>query len=396
MSTNPTNIANAACRGTCRAQSITSSRGAWVYGSLKELRALQTMVEELQAEVASLKKDQLPTATTDGQFVRYDGTSYKASSLDGVAIGPGTNETTLGISSVAIGVQAISSNNHSIVINATGIGLTSSQDSALFIDPIRTDTVSTTSPLKYNLTTNEVVVGDNPALYELSDCNTALSTAVSGMAIVRNAAGTEWIGTGETRIALGNGTDNTLDGPLTTAVGFSNTGNAHILGASSTGAIAIGVQAAADSTGATNNSGAIAIGVQAGETGQSTRTIAMGYLAGRTNQATGAVAIGGGCGVSNQGTLAVAMGTGAGQISQGAYAVALGNNAGVTSQAANSIVINATGSPLNNTVASTCVVKPVRGDVAQAGALTNFIPPTGFDLVGYNPTTGEFIHYTST
>lgn len=396
MTTNPTNIANAACRGTCRAQSITSSRGAWVYGSLKELRALQTMVEELQAEVADLKKTQLPTATTDGQFVRYDGTSYKASSLDGVALGPGTNETTLGTSSVAIGVQAISSNNHSIVINATGASLSSSQDSALFIDPIRTDIVSTTSPLKYNAATKEVVVGNEPALYQLSDCDSALSTAVSGTAIIRNAAGTGWEGTGESRIALGNGTDNTLVAPLTTAIGFSNTGNAHTLGASSTGAIAIGVQAAADSTGATNNSGAIAIGVQAGEIGQSTRTIAIGYLAGRTNQSTGAVAIGGGCGASDQGSLAVAIGTGAGQTSQGTYAVALGNNAGVTSQAANSIVINATGSPLNNTVASTCVVKPVRGDVAQAGALTNFIPPTGFNLVGYNPTTGEFIYYTST
>ena len=307
MTTNPTNPDNAACRGTCRAQSITGSRGAWVYGSLKELKTLESTVATLTAEIEAL------TAETKALKAQVDNLPTGASNL-----------------------------------------------------------------------------------YQLDDCSNALATAVQGSTIVRDSTATEWVSMGGSRIALGNGTNVTLNGSITTAIGFSNTGNAHNLGTSSTGAIAIGVQSGADSTGTSNNSGAIAIGVQAGEIGQYSRAIAMGYLAGKSDQGTGAVAIGGGAGAISQASLAVALGTGAGQSNQGTHALALGNNAGVTSQASESIVINGTGSPLNNTVSNTYVIKPVRGDTAQVGALTNFIPPAGFNLVGYNPTTGEMIYYTST
>jgi hypothetical protein len=71
---------------------------------------------------------------------------------------------------------------------------------------------------------------------------------------------------------------------------------------------------------------------------------------------------------------------------QGADAVAIGKAAGETNQAANSIVLNATGTTLNNIVEDVFIVKPVRG---VAGATL----PAGFKQVAYNPTTGEFIYY---
>jgi len=65
----------------------------------------------------------------------------------------------------------------------------------------------------------------------------------------------------------------------------------------------------------------------------------------------------------------------------------IGNQAGVTNQASNSIVINATGIALGNTVANTCVVKPLR---SVMGGL-----PSGFTQVAWNSTTGELIAYSS-
>jgi hypothetical protein len=65
--------------------------------------------------------------------------------------------------------------------------------------------------------------------------------------------------------------------------------------------------------------------------------------------------------------------------SQGADAVAIGKDAGETNQAANSIVINATGAALNNIVADTFVVKPIRN-------------ATMTTILGYDVTTGEVTH----
>lgn len=141
----------------------------------------------------------------------------------------------------------------------------------------------------------------------------------------------------------------------------------------------------ADKTGSTGPT-EIALGLEAGA-GQGMGAIALGGYAGNSGQATAAVALGGGAGVSNQGACAVALGQSAGITDQGAEALALGSQAGTTSQAACSIVINASGVPLENTVTGTTVIKPVRN--AGTSGL-----PGGFCQVAYNPTTGELIYYS--
>jgi hypothetical protein len=130
----------------------------------------------------------------------------------------------------------------------------------------------------------------------------------------------------------------------------------------------------------------IALGQDAG-TAQGLGAIAIGVFAGNATQATTAIAIGAGTGVTNQGACAVALGQSAGITDQGIEALALGSQAGTTSQAACSIVINATGAPLENTVTQTTVIAPVR----NAGA-TGL--PVGFFQVAYNPTTGELAYYS--
>ena len=130
----------------------------------------------------------------------------------------------------------------------------------------------------------------------------------------------------------------------------------------------------------------IALGLDAG-TAQGIGAIAIGAMAGNATQATAAIAIGGGAATTNQGACAIALGQSAGITGQGAEALALGSQAGTTSQAACSIVINATGAPLENTVTQTTVIAPVRN--AGSSGL-----PVGFSQVGYNPTTGELVYYS--
>ena len=96
-----------------------------------------------------------------------------------------------------------------------------------------------------------------------------------------------------------------------------------------------------------------------------------------------AQAIGNNAGNSGQGVAAVAIGSQAGETSQGTKAVAIGQYAGQTSQAANSIVINATGSALQNTTASSLVVKPIRS-------------ATNVNFLKYNSTSGEITYDNAT
>ena len=139
-----------------------------------------------------------------------------------------------------------------------------------------------------------------------------------------------------------------------------------------------------DKTG-TNGPTDIALGLDAGAS-QGVGAVAIGALAGSTGQATAAIAIGGGAAVTNQGACAVALGQSAGISDQGVEALALGSQAGTTNQASCSIVINASGAPLENTVSNTTVIKPVRDGGTGL--------PVGFKQVAYNPTTGELVYYT--
>ena len=123
----------------------------------------------------------------------------------------------------------------------------------------------------------------------------------------------------------------------------------------------------------------IALGGGAGQDTQGNQAVAVGLQAGRAYQGERAVSVGTFAGLVDQGALAVALGYQAGENTQGASSVAIGNQAGITSQAANSIVLNATGAALNNTTASSFVVKPVRDAV-------------GTTVMMYDATLGEITH----
>lgn len=98
------------------------------------------------------------------------------------------------------------------------------------------------------------------------------------------------------------------------------------------------------------------------------------------------VNIGTNTGQVSQGYSDIAIGHQAGFMSQGADALAIGNYAGANNQAANCIVINATGSELENVVSDTCVVAPIRNITGSldpylyytsaSGELTYDVPPS--------------------
>jgi collagen type VII alpha len=160
------------------------------------------------------------------------------------------------------------------------------------------------------------------------------------------------------------------------------------------GAIAIGTQAGQSSQQAsavaigqgaglfTQQANAVAIGFYAGRSNQQGNAVAIGNSAGLTSQQGNAVAIGNSAGLTSQQANAVAIGTNAGYTGQKASAVAIGTNAGYSNQAANSIVLNATGAILNNTTASSFVVKPVRNETVISSYSSLF----------YNVTSGEVVY----
>jgi hypothetical protein len=126
---------------------------------------------------------------------------------------------------------------------------------------------------------------------------------------------------------------------------------------------------------------AVAFGQDAGLTSQGQEAVAIGHYAGRTSQGPGGVAIGVVAGNVNQGIEAVAIGAGAGQTDQGIQSIAIGSNAGQTSQGNNSIIINAAQGALDQTVANTFTVAPVRNDVANIA-----------EVVFYNTTSKEITY----
>jgi hypothetical protein len=127
----------------------------------------------------------------------------------------------------------------------------------------------------------------------------------------------------------------------------------------------------------------IAIGYRAATNGQGNHAIAIGALAGGSEtgaaQDYGAIAIGKQAGMDNQGSASVALGRESGETDQGNFAVAVGFRAGETSQTANSIILNATGNPLNNTETDSFTVKPVRFNNTD-------------NLMFYDATSGEITY----
>jgi hypothetical protein len=188
---------------------------------------------------------------------------------------------------------------------------------------------------------------------------------------------------------------NTINNTLTSsnvAIGLNTGSNAQSSSATAVGAFAgydtQGIQTVAIGSGAgyTNQKQyAVAVGYSAGSDFQGAQAVAIGADAGYATQGAQAVAIGLQAGQVSQGTNTVAIGSGAGQNTQGVAAVAIGFGAGQTNQGNNSIILNATGSVLNRTTASTFTVAPVRndsGNVAQA--------------LYYNTTTKEVTYANAT
>jgi len=144
------------------------------------------------------------------------------------------------------------------------------------------------------------------------------------------------------------------------------------------GSIAIGYHAGS----AEQDISSVAIGYEAGKgpglglAGQGNSAIAIGSFAGAgasgvglSAQAANAIAIGSLAGNRQQATNAIAIGVSAGQTRQGRLSIAIGNQAGTASQTPNSIIINATGTALNNSTLpggqSTWQVAPVRRDISD-------------------------------
>ena len=115
----------------------------------------------------------------------------------------------------------------------------------------------------------------------------------------------------------------------------------------------------------TQGTAAVAIGFSAGATSQGDSAVAIGSGAGSLSQGLYSVAIGLSAGTDSQGARSVAIGSNAGRVNQGEYAVAIGRGAGQNNQGNNSIIINATSGTLNQTIANTFTVAPVRNDVAN-------------------------------
>jgi hypothetical protein len=169
-------------------------------------------------------------------------------------------------------------------------------------------------------------------------------------------------------VAIGNNSRAYDDG-----VGIGNGAKA------SAASVSIGPGAGTNSIGGQT----VNIGYFTGNIGQGRWATAIGEGAGQTNQGTRAFALGTAAGQTNQGSDAVALGSSAGYNNQGQYSIAIGNSAGYTTASDRTIILNASGSPLNSDRTDAFFVKPVR-------AVTSV--PAGFKQVYYNPTTGEMVY----
>jgi len=201
-----------------------------------------------------------------------------------------------------------------------------------------------------------------------ADDSTLLVDGVNGKIV--GAVDTTSLRTSDNNIALGNSAGFTNQGAYGIALGFG-------AGDTNQGQAAISIGYTAGQT--TQGNSAIAIGPNAGNTTQGIDAVAIGVQAGLTTQGQSSVAIGQDAGQATQGAESVAIGKGAGSTTQGTQSVAIGKGAGETNQAANSIVINATGVEVNNTTASSLVIKPIRN-------------ATMTTILGYDVTTGEVTH----
>ena len=303
----------------------------------------------------------------------------------GLTGGGTTGDVTLNV----VGGTGIDANANDIAIDATVVTLTGSQTltnktlTSPTIDgfTFSGNTISTSSNADVELSpggTGAVVLGDAIRIRD-----NHIEGTRSNEDVIIDPTGTGNVKIPTDKITLGNsaaaGTEGVAIGKGTAGVGTGGVGVGLNAANSSQGShtVAVGEQAGETSQGVY----AVAVGMQAGETSQGATGVAIGYSAGKTNQGADAVAIGQNAGLTGQGNYGIGIGEFAGSSNQGTNAIAIGEAAGKTNQAANSIVINASGSELNNTTASSLVVKPIRNASGTHG-------------LEYNPTTGEVTYDT--
>ena len=285
-----------------------------------------------------------------------------------VAIGQQAGETSQGLNAVAIGAFAgTNTQNANTVAIGREAGQTTQQAGAVAVGLnagtyIQGQNAVAIGSRAGNTSqqTQSVAIGVDAA----ADSQGQNSVAIGPSA----AAGSQ----GQKAVAIGLYAGNTTQGNSSVAIGdnagFSNQG---------ANAVAMGYQAGNSSQGASS----VAIGHLAAANVQGFQSVAVGIQAGYNSQLDSAVAIGASAGATTQGDSAVAFGRQAGQTTQGTSAVAIGRQAGQTSQGNNSIILNATGSALNQTVANTFTVAPVRNDVANIG-----------EVLFYNTTSKEITY----
>ena len=332
-----------------------------------------------------------------------------------IAIGNQAGYSNQGSNTIAIGSLAgyLDQAANSIILNATGSALDNTTPSTFTVKPIRNQVdVSNCSSLFYQVDSGEIVYGPNGG--------TTGYTGETGYTGVTGPTGPAGIPGGPTNSLQykNNGAGITgsanliYDSSITTlslngTLNFNKANNSiAIMGNSAitgqeTSAIAIGQNAGQNGQGVFSisigtNAGnwyqqpySVAIGCNAGSLSQYGNSVAIGNGAGQTIQRASAVAIGSGAGQTSQQPNAIAVGINAGQTSQQTDAIAIGNGAGQTNQGANSIILNATGSTLNNTTPSTFTVKPIRNQVDVSNCSSLFYPVASGEIVyGINTAPG--------
>ena len=324
---------------------------------------------------------------------------YNDQGVNAIAIGDQAGRITQGDYAIAIGNAAGISTQaaNSIAINATSATLENQTADSFVLKPIRN--IVGTTVMMYDAVSGEVTHSDS-----LNLINTLVANSITGdvtgsvfgddSTVLVDGVNNKIVGdietaslrTSETKIALGSSAGQTTQGIDAVAIGHSSgqsnqRQNSVAIGrdAGKTNqdfrAVAIGYSAGEEDQGGT----AVAIGGQAGKTTQGGSAVAVGYLSGWQTQGDTAVAVGRTAGYTSQGEDAIAVGFEAGKTNQGEDAIAIGTLAGYANQAANSIVINATGVTVQNSQASSLVIKPVRSAV-------------GTTMLMYDATTGEVTH----
>lgn len=281
-----------------------------------------------------------------------------------VSIGPSSNTFGGGFNSVALGTLATTPNLNSMVLNATGNFLSSANDNATYIAPLRANP-ATHQALLYDTTSKELLTQSVLTVDSVND-TVSVNGELSSDRYLMNGA------TNTIKIGADAGLNNTA-GIDSIYIGRDS---GKLCTASST--IAIGLESAFDLTGPH----AICIGERSGYYRAGPNSILIGRYAGEYSGGVGVVGetdticIGGEAGRLGSGTQAICIGSSAGKENSSDRHVSIGfnanvgttNGAGLASIAVgafsespndNSIVLNASNSTLT-TNASGFFVNPIR------------------------------------